>query len=372
MKKVISFCLWGNSAIYNSGLLQNIELAKQYYPDWICYVYIHIPSVPDIIKEELKKHNNVELFPIERKEIKPKRFMLYRFHVADDENVERFICRDTDSRISPREVLAVREWITSGKTLHIMRDHPRHYPKILGGMFGLIRKNIINAKSVPTWAEEIDLFYSYTNPNLPEVDDQVFLENGIYSRYASDSIIHDEIMGYETTAKNFHIPYERNGHFTGCYVDPVTGESEKITASILHSWLRTFKPERISNSNNTYEQMLLFLKEKVHNIVTTNKNFLYNSLLDLFVSNIIEIEQKDIELDIRNIPKDENLPPIPITRLYKLELLKKYNNCIFVFDTLQPAQVVGLYNTVQRLSNEFRFKSEYDFCMSDNPVLVEK
>ena len=32
MKKVISFCLWGNDPKYNVGAIRNAEIAKEIYP----------------------------------------------------------------------------------------------------------------------------------------------------------------------------------------------------------------------------------------------------------------------------------------------------------------------------------------------------
>ncbi len=65
--------------------------------------------------------------------------MFWRFLIADDLTVDRFLIRDADSRylftiaasihfdrFSMRELHAVNEWIASGKQLHVMRDHPYH------------------------------------------------------------------------------------------------------------------------------------------------------------------------------------------------------------------------------------------------------
>jgi hypothetical protein len=52
--------------------------------------------------------------------------MFWRFLVADDPTVDRYIIRDADSRLNMREKLAIDEWIASGKKIHILRDHPNH------------------------------------------------------------------------------------------------------------------------------------------------------------------------------------------------------------------------------------------------------
>ena len=42
--------------------------------------------------------------------------MLWRIEPINDKNVEYLISRDTDTRIQPREVMAVQEWIDSEKS----------------------------------------------------------------------------------------------------------------------------------------------------------------------------------------------------------------------------------------------------------------
>ena len=51
--------------------------------------------------------------------------------------VDILISRDSDSLIIQREEDAVREWIASERTFHIMRDHPAHciYGFIMGCMY---------------------------------------------------------------------------------------------------------------------------------------------------------------------------------------------------------------------------------------------
>lgn len=237
--KVISFCLWGDKPIYTKGLIQNVKLAKQIYPDWKCWVYLHTPTVPKEIIEELQTHDNVRIIPKEKVLIRPRRYMLWRFEPADDPNVYCFISRDTDSRITIRESSAVYEWINSGKRLHIMRDHPQHYPKILGGMHGVICDNVLQeSKSLSTWEKDVDLFYE----NKPEeTDDQLFLSDRIYPIYINDRMIHDEIKRYEgDECRPFPQKWGSDAHFIGCYVD----ENEKIdpeTSLTLKRWIELNK-----------------------------------------------------------------------------------------------------------------------------------
>jgi len=59
--------------------------------------------------------------------------------VLDDESVDKFIVRDSDSRFTPRDAAAVADWLKQGAdyAFHCIRDHPSHswYP-ISGGLWG--------------------------------------------------------------------------------------------------------------------------------------------------------------------------------------------------------------------------------------------
>ena len=68
------------------------------------------------------------------------RVRFWRFWAAADPTVERFISRDVDSRLMPRDAVAVAAWIRSGRGFHVIRDHPSHsnYP-MSGGLWGAVR-----------------------------------------------------------------------------------------------------------------------------------------------------------------------------------------------------------------------------------------
>lgn len=231
-KKVISFCLWGNKPIYSHGIIENVRLAQKFYPDWECWLYIHQPTVPLEVIEVLLTFPNAKVILKTENRIRPRRYMLWRFEPADDPTVERFMSRDSDSRITPREVVAVDEWVRTKRRLHIMRDHPQHFPKILGGMYGIVCDDHLNSiKTQSTWEKEVDLFYKYATE---DTDDQLFLEKGIYGRYNKENrIIHDEIKRYEGgECRLFPITWGEDCHFIGCYVNP-DGSLDKKTVDVL-------------------------------------------------------------------------------------------------------------------------------------------
>ena len=140
--------------------------------------------------------------------------MLWRLEPLNWPNVERIIVRDADSRPSLREALAVSEWIRENTILHIMRDHPYHRPKIMGGMFGLRQDPLIRNIN---WEYEADEFYRNSGE---DADDQFFLEKALYYRCKNSRTVHDEIHRYEPEARDYPLSWPANGSFIGEYVCP--------------------------------------------------------------------------------------------------------------------------------------------------------
>jgi hypothetical protein len=134
---------------------------------------------------------------------------MWRFEAIDEPDVEIMISRDTDTRILFREKMAVEEWINSNKIFHIMRDHPWHTSKIMGGMFGT-RK----IPDIISWKEIMNEFIQEGNYDY----DQKFLNEYIYPVIANDVMIHASFNKFESNCKNFPINYIKQLRFVGEYV----------------------------------------------------------------------------------------------------------------------------------------------------------
>jgi hypothetical protein len=203
MKKVIAFSIFGENRKYLVGLLKNLELAKNFYPGWKVYVYYN-KTVPIYFLEEYKKNENAEFFDMSDVELPG---MVWRFFPKDD--VELFICRDADSRISKREVEAVDEWLSSDKILHIMRDHPHHDYPILGGMWGIKLKDGMDIKKMV-----FEYFQNDKEDLYIRMKDMDFLRDVIYNNYIGNSLVHDSFYSKNSHSKPFPSPLE-NYNFVG-------------------------------------------------------------------------------------------------------------------------------------------------------------
>lgn len=201
--KIIAFSLWGNCKNYNYGALENAILAKDIYPDWICYFYLGKDVIPSVIKY-LETLSNVKIINKSDEENKLSN-MLWRFEpafISDD----IIISRDCDSRLNIREKLAVDEWLNSDKDFHIMRDHNMcHGDRVLGGMWGarngvlrqyktIYDKHCLNKNN--TYYYDMDLF----NKNLywKLLDNNKLYIHASYFKYEyyTNEFPHSEYKGF--------------------------------------------------------------------------------------------------------------------------------------------------------------------------------
>lgn len=189
MKKIISFCLWGNNECYNYGALENAYISAKIYPDWICRYYVSNTIIPYVLKK-LKSLPNVEVVEMPKRGfLKDQKKMYWRFIPAFEKDVEMVLVRDTDSRLNMRERYAVDEWLASGKKFHIMRDKRAHRFRILGGMWGA-RDGVLLPLSG-------DFIRSLSSVDNSYGSDQRFLAKYVYPLIRDNCLIHDKFHLYK-------------------------------------------------------------------------------------------------------------------------------------------------------------------------------
>lgn len=217
MVKVISFSLWGDNPFYNIGAIENAKTFHHFYPDFECWFYIHQKSVPKSTIQALQTIKNVKVI-FKEGDLKSCKPRMWRFEPIDEKNIEIMLVRDSDSRITEREKVAVDEWIKSKKLFHIMRDHPHHTVPIMSGMFGT-RK----IPSIPCWKEKIN-----TVKQIRDRDhDQDFLRDYIYPIIKNDAMIHANFYRIEKCCRYFPSEYNEKYDFVGMYVYPDNSISDR-------------------------------------------------------------------------------------------------------------------------------------------------
>lgn len=173
----ISFSLYGNEPKYCIGAVKNVILAKRFYPDWKCIFWID-DTVPSDVRACLIRHGA----ELRIAEIANLFGCFWRFMVNDIPEVKRYIVRDTDSRISERELVAVNAWIESGRKFHTIRDHPAHSNPIMGGMWGAVKGAIPSMRKLIEDWDGIKFGYD---------SDQQFLRDKVWPLVKKYALQHD-------------------------------------------------------------------------------------------------------------------------------------------------------------------------------------
>lgn len=189
MNKVVSFSLWGDNPKYTVGAIKNAFLAKHIYTGWECRFYV-AEDVPQVIVDGLIQ-NSAKVIKMGQGRTSS---MLWRFKPLYDADVDVFISRDTDSRLSYRERAAVEDWLRSDKKLHIMRDHAYHQRYIMGGMWGY--KGTIEHDTMDAFLS------SKSDQDYYEVDQEFLAELFAFEKSV---LVHDEMISgnpYPTERQN--------------------------------------------------------------------------------------------------------------------------------------------------------------------------
>jgi hypothetical protein len=195
-RKIISFCVWGKSDLYNLGLLENALQMPKIFPGWIMHVS-YTPTANQKIINELSKIPWVEL-EMYNEPNHSKNTML-RFLPGMHPQNDVVIFRDADSRLLKRDYMAVMDWLNNtDKKVHLMRDHSANKFRIMAGLWG-VREGIIAKPEI------VQKFYNYyTKPEFKKwTVDQVYLQKYIYPLIEDTSCIHASFNRFEQWAVSF-------------------------------------------------------------------------------------------------------------------------------------------------------------------------
>lgn len=210
MKKIIAFSLYGSNPKYTVGMIKNAKLSKKFYPDFEVFVF-YDSTVPTGIIDVLNRYDHVKTINIEETKFASLPKMFWRFIPYEFTGTKNiiYIVRDSDSRLSAREAIAVKEWMDSDKDLHLMRDHPHHNHKILGGMWG------IKYKSEFAFTKKIKEFLSsYKGTAEQRMTDMDWQAKYMYDMFLQSTMAHDEFFNYPNN-KPFPVIRESNCEFVG-------------------------------------------------------------------------------------------------------------------------------------------------------------
>ena len=211
-QKVVAFSFYGDMSDsramrqgYFEGIKENVDLIYIFYPGWTMRLYYDLEYKDPMFGELCSLACSRPILDLchvrhlpgspstDASRIFP---MLWRYFPTLDPQVDVFASRDLDSRITAREVAAVKEWIeNSTQPIHIMRDNPAHGQVMLGGLWDAnmtrkqarhqwkyIWKRIINDPLLFTW-------------RLGRGQDQIILARHVWKCFGREmSLQHDSYL----------------------------------------------------------------------------------------------------------------------------------------------------------------------------------
>lgn len=205
MVNVFSFCIYGSLKKYCEGLSRNLSIINKHFSDFEIWIY-YGNDVPSSYLQIYKQFNNTKLIQTHETGA---RLMVYRFYPIDDPKVDIMFSRDADSRINDRDIFVIKEFIKSPYSFHIVRDHPYHGMRIMGGICGM-KRDCIDFSVETKYNQWISM-----NPNMIDnyQTDQIFMMIFVYPKIKNNVLIHSDIsffgdevitpIEYQKTSTNF-------------------------------------------------------------------------------------------------------------------------------------------------------------------------
>jgi len=187
--KVFSFCLYGTEPNYYTGLLENIDIIREYYPDFTIVVHKGFcdPSwvIPDGVEVNITNREGAINALL--------RYISLPY-------TEIGFIRDTDSRITARDRWCIDEFLKSNKSYHNIRDHYWHSSKLMAGLFG--------------WKKPLSIMIP--THEVPYGYDEEFLAETVYPMINNDLLVHTCNRAYAGEhAEWIERPYDDDHDFVG-------------------------------------------------------------------------------------------------------------------------------------------------------------
>lgn len=223
-RKILSYSVFGDNAFqkYADDIRHVIKESTKIktYKDWSLRLY-HENIFPLKFMQQMKKINtNIDFCNINHlhhlyPNISMVNARVWRFLPMGDDTVDISCIRDVDSPLLSREGSAVKEWLQSGKILHVMRDNPMHLSNIMGGMwcFRNSKNRILGKKLMEAMLNRAERRSSMKEAR--KHNDQTLLNQIVWPELLEDVMQHDSFL-CDMFDGSIPFPTQRKRYFVGC------------------------------------------------------------------------------------------------------------------------------------------------------------
>jgi tetratricopeptide (TPR) repeat protein len=179
---VIAYSLWGSQPRYLRGALRNLLLAPDVFPGWRVRFYVD-DTVPAEFAQLAAQLDAEVVYEPANAMLRQK--LCWRFKIAEDPQVGRFLVRDVDSVLGVREFLAVQAWVESDRWFHVIRDWWTHTELVLAGLWSGV------AGVLPPLTAML-AGYASGRAETPNID-QWFLRDHVWGYLRHSCLVHDRL-----------------------------------------------------------------------------------------------------------------------------------------------------------------------------------
>ncbi|XP_049849060.1 uncharacterized protein LOC126317237 [Schistocerca gregaria] len=252
-QRVVAFSYYGdvnNTRGYYTGIERNAAAIGGLYPGWTMRVYHDVPpgdrfAASRELDRLSREFPHLDLCYVGDVpgygDLRGRQQNAWRFLAMADPLVDVFISRDLDALPLEREVGAVREWLESNATFHVMRDHTGHNVPILAGMWGA--RPELKREALKALAEVIT-----GEPKGKKGQDQWLLAKHVWPNIRGDVWQHDAFYCHKysshghmrafPTPRNHTVVYNFVGNRFGVDTQPLVKECPQQCRPADHQdWL---------------------------------------------------------------------------------------------------------------------------------------
>lgn len=245
MGNVISMSLYGNDVNLLYGSLRYSQLVPILFPKWRLRVYVAGNGTESrMLKILVKKMENsgVEVVRLRNKTSSRLPPSLWKYLIADDTSVKRFVVRDAMMRPSEREAAALEDWLQHEAPFYCIRDHPTHATQPLvsgltGGMPLLLRNTtgISLRKLMKGYKSEAD-----------------FLRNSLWPRVKAFTFSHDSVSCTQWPGSHPFPVLRQENEFVGQHYD---ANDQPVDSDDILFWNHTYlQPECVFVKNTGFDE----------------------------------------------------------------------------------------------------------------------